>query len=149
MAIWPFSKVWPGSLAHNQVPTHSELNKLDEQQAQAADGSWWTDVAQFANFPTRFTNSNGGRCALYNPVLDRFFSFNDSSGSSNAVVARNPFLTLTSPTIPSGITSVDCAVDPVSGRMVVVGAPVSSSQARVLSSSNGTAWTARNTALAA
>ena len=49
MAFWPFSKVFGAGLVSGDVPTHSNLNKLDEQQAQAADGSIWTDIPGSAN----------------------------------------------------------------------------------------------------
>lgn len=155
MATWPFSIAFGAGLVNNDVPTHSQLNKLDEQHAQAADGAQWTDVAQVANFVDRFTNAVGGRQALYNPFLKKFFSFNDSSGNPLGFSMPESGVVKTTLTIPAGDgCAVDfgfggCAVDPATGKMILVGHPFVSSQSRIRSSTDGVTWTARNSAKAA
>jgi hypothetical protein len=148
---WPFLRAKPAGWVNNDVPTHSELNLMDEQIAQAADGATWSDVAAIATLPHAFTNSAGGRFALWNPVLRKFFSFNVSSGDPLGWRSNNPFETLTSLTLPTtpGCDITDVAVNPSTGNMIVVGHLYSSSQGRVRQSTDGVTWTTRNTAKSA
>lgn len=148
--VWPFTRANPAGYVNDDVPTHSEINLMDQQIAQAADGAWWTDAARFANFPYKFTHTFGGKCGFYNPVLGRFFSFNVavSAVDTNCVNSKSPFYVFTTAGIAS-ITPNDCAVDPTTGKMIVVGTPISSSQSRIRSSTDGITWTARTSAKAA
>lgn len=78
---WPFSLAWPGGLVNNQVPTHSDLNKLDAQVAQAADGAVWSDVCLAKNLCIKSDNLqfSGGPTfpdvAIWEPSLQRWWCF--------------------------------------------------------------------------
>lgn len=84
MALWPFKLIWPGGLVNNQVPTHGNLNDLDEQQAQAADGAAWTDVAMLRNLfaAVATTAVSGANIAslVWDAYTKRWMAFGDSGG---------------------------------------------------------------------
>jgi hypothetical protein len=83
MALWPFSLIWPGGLVNNQVVTHSELNKLDEQQAQAADGAVWTDVALVRNFfPPSLPPADSGEIVFWDPFRKVWLSCGHLGGAA-------------------------------------------------------------------
>jgi len=152
MALWPFSLVWPGGLVNNQVPLHSDLNKLDEQQAQAADGSAWTDITFAGNYPYFVTDATGGLVCLYNPVAKYFYSLGVSGVDPVGFQARSPFIVRTAQSLPAGAGLIPAvgAVDPVRGTMFIGGAPNTSSQSRIRTNTGlTTSWVAANTAKAA
>jgi hypothetical protein len=152
MVAWPFSLAWPGGLVNNQVPTHTDLNKLDAQAAQAADGTTYTDVALVSNFTQPFTDTNGGTIVLYNAFYQKFFSFRKPSADLLGYRMRPPFVARTAETIPAGAgLNPKCGdVDPVRGVMVVGGAPGSSSNLRLrVYNATGSTWSAVASAKAA
>ena len=150
---FPFSLAKPGGYAPGDVPTHTELNKIDEQAAAGADGSAYTDVAMVANLPYAVTDSTGGQVLLYHPTLQKFFSF-AGGASPSGFWSVSPFSSRTALTIPAA-QGVDFsnvgqlgAINP-GGLMLIGGAPSSSSQLRYRTSSDGNTWTSRTSALAA
>lgn len=116
-------------------------------------GDRWTDVATVTNLPYLFTDTNGGGVLFYHPTLQRFFSI-DGGASPSGFSAITPFSSRTTLTIPAdqGVDFSNIgqlgAVNP-SGLMLFGGAPTSSSQLRYRTSSDGTTWTSRTSALAA
>lgn len=54
-AIYPFQRAKGAGYVNNEVPTHTQLNVIDENAAAAADGSLYTDVALVRNWLYRST----------------------------------------------------------------------------------------------
>jgi hypothetical protein len=129
MAKWPFSLIWPGGLVNNQVPTHSDLNKLDEQQAQAADGAVWTDVAAFKNWGP--PQAAPGLAAFYNSVSDVWVTVdvNGSNPRARVLLGSSGALTIINTASISALRPRKRAADfnPTAGVGLVGGLPGASS----------------------
>ena len=139
---YPFQRANPLGYALFEELSSAELTQIDENAAAGADGSAYTDVALFANLPLSFSDANGGRALVYNPVLREFFSFSNLAGFRS----RNPFTIRAALSIPAaqGLTMFApgqlAACRPDTGLMVVCGDTSSSSQNRYRYSTNGTLW---------
>ena len=91
MPNWPFERANPLGWSSNAPLSSAQLNKIDANQAQAANGIEYTDVAQLVNLPHAITNTNGGRVVVHHPILDAFLSFNVSASNPVGRLVRSPF----------------------------------------------------------
>jgi hypothetical protein len=149
MATWPFSLIWPGGLVNDDVPTHSDLNKLAEQQAQAANGLVWNDAALIKNITT-VTVANRLGPLIYVPAdllgigSSMFMSFGINGGNpegSFCVDGRNVWSPLGSMQVGVGLQPL-CGDASPSGTIILVGGtPGSNSTQKIRRSSDtGTTW---------
>lgn len=65
MPAYPFQRAKPLGWSVNEKVTSAQLNQIDQNAAQGADGLVWTDVAAFRNFGSPQTLSNSGFSAVY------------------------------------------------------------------------------------
>jgi hypothetical protein len=158
MAFWPFSKVFGAGLVAGDVPRHSDLNKLDEQQAQAADGSIWSDVAAAANmaYPADSGIAQGIVNAAWCELTGTWFVVGLAVSSINPLVfkASPPFIwgesfSPVAPAVPNGngfVGDILIVCNPA-GTLLIGGTPASGTTAKLRRSTGGgvTSWTTQDT----
>lgn len=151
--MWPFTRAWPLGLVNNQVPTHSDLNKLDEQIAQAADGSVYTDIALLRNLLAAETFAGAGtdvigRALLWEPTKGQWWSFGTTTGNvSTAYRSSNGGDWAPSPLVtdcPATTWTLANASCHNAGIIVLAGKATDASKVRY-SGNGGGVWTPANT----
>ncbi len=151
MAVWPFSRMRV-SWSSGQRITSAMAETLDSQQAQAANGDIYTDLAIAKNWhdsPVTL-NADNDEVLCWNPG-DRFWYLFGADGSGDTAGARSysgrsgTFSTLTIPS--AGTLAPKAAAANGAGVIVVVG-NAGASASKVRESSDGTTWNARSTVAA-
>lgn len=150
MAIWPFTRAkLAGYTDTVDVPTAAELNKIDTQAAQAADGVTWTDVVIAKNWL-----HNSGVLANRGDALAW-------SGAQWVSIGRGPTLSTTPECSVSydgklwasigvmgagvGLSAVNCAASNGAGVVLAGGTPSSGSVQKIRrSADHGATWTIPN-----
>jgi hypothetical protein len=150
--LWPFSKIWGAGLVEGDVPTHADLNKLDEQQAQAADGAVWTDIAAVANmvypFGSGVTNNVAG--AAWRDVSKEWY-FSGASGGNPTVRSGWPPFAASSFVTQSVPVGGGCNFPPTimecnpAGVLLMQSYPTSGTNQKLRRSANGLLWTVQDT----
>lgn len=145
MAFWPFSKAFGAGLVNNDVPTHSQLNKLDEQQAQAADGALWSDAALVKNWRRSAVvtgmdvtaESSDASQACWSPLIGKWVAFGRNSGNPTVATSYDGVEWSTG-SIPAheGLTPRAAAANPA-GIVLVGGSPGSASTKKLRRSTDG------------
>lgn len=151
MAVWPFSRMRV-SWSSGQRITTAMAELLDSQQAQAADGNVWTDVAMLMNFNQTSALSNRAQCAGWWPAsgsnLTGYWITTGVSGGNATASYSRAGLTWTSLTIPNGagLTPGPYAFAAKADGSIGVfgGTPGSSSNSKYRESTDLTTWTARS-----
>jgi hypothetical protein len=132
--------------------TAALAEKLDAQQAQAANGNVWTDVAMLLNFVSSSALTTRAHCAGWYPasgsnLTGQWITTGVSAGNATASYSRAG-LTWTSLTIPAGngLTPGPYAFAAKADGTIGVfgGTPGSSSASKYRESTDLTTWTARS-----
>jgi hypothetical protein len=140
------------SWSSGQRVTTAMAETLDSQQAQAADGNVWTDVAMLFNFYQSANLNSMGRCFGWHPasgsnLTGYWITTGVSAGNAIASYSRTG-LVWTSLTIPNGAGLTPgpyaYATKPDGSVAVFGGTPGSSSASKYRESTNLTTWTARS-----
>lgn len=152
MVFWPFSKAFGAGLTHGQVPTHTDLNKLDNQVAQAADGALWTDVAGAANFVYSFDGGGADLvgAAAWRDISGEWFVAGISATNPTVKKAWPPFVlndSFDAQTVPagSGFTGQIALCCNPAGVLLLGGTPNAGTTAKLRRSPDGTTWTTLDT----
>jgi hypothetical protein len=143
---WPFVLPHGGSYTSGQVPSHTELNLLQEQSAAAADGRIWTDLAALKN--SRLLTSGtlpatmGPNAVAHDPVSRRWFMFGATSGAAAWAWTMGSRIVGNGAT--GDLTDVVCAASSPAG-VVLAGGANSGSTLKITETSNaGMNWTPRS-----
>lgn len=152
MAVWPFSRMRV-SWSSGQRVTAAMAELLDSQQAQAADGNIYTDLAVAKNWYDAAAvtpSANMDELICWNPG-DRYWYIFGTDGSGDTVGARsvsgrsNTWTTLTIPSAGTLSQGSGRAAAANSSGVIIIGGNAGASASKIRESANGTTWNARNT----
>lgn len=145
MPNYPFTRAKPLGWAIFEILTSAQMNAVDSNAAQAADGLVWTDVAQFRNWTPMVAVSQSGSALLYSSFSDIWYAIGVSGGAlTNAIMWGGGGVFVAGPSSPvNGITSIAARAavyDSVNNQLVVGVTPTASSNQKYRrATGNGTA----------
>ncbi len=151
MPTFPFSRAKSTAWVNGDRISQAQIETIDSQQAQAADGNVYTDLAIAKNWYDAAVTlgADYDEVLVWNPG-DRLWYFFGADGSSNpqglsSYSGRaNTFTVLT---IPAGSTLVPAAGAAAanSSGVIIFGGNAGSATTKIRESANGTTWNARST----
>lgn len=148
MAIWPFTRAKPGGYVDNDVPTHGELNKIDDQVAQAANGIDYTDTSILRNI-VHASSALTDRGAELVWTGERFLSFGVTGGVPQCSASRTgEAWTSIGSMGGTGLGTFRMSAAANGSGSVVVGVDLALAGAAKIrqSADHGATWNVRNTA---
>ncbi len=157
---WPFSLVHSPSYPDEGVPTHTELNLLQEQVAVAADGRVYTDIAvlktwTYGLLTTPASNQIAQSSVIYDPVSRRWIigaGTTDSEAIAYWTITGTKWNLIGTSTFGGSplIQQATTLAHNGAGVILAGGTPLGGSSAGKLreSSNGGDTWITRNIAAA-
>lgn len=151
MPNFPFQRAKPLGWAANEKLTSAQINQIDANAAQAADGTVWTDATALRTWSPIVTTSQVALSILYSAFTDVWYAFAVSAGNPSVFTRLGAAglwtagaLSAGNPAAGVGFTPRKRAVaaDPVQKIVVIGGLPGSSSNQKYRRLNENTmAWT--------
>lgn len=145
---FPFTKANAIGWSPGQKITSVQINTVDANAAQAADGNIWSDAAVVKNWQLSSVAAGGGTVVVWEPQTGRWINASQTGGNPTGFFSTDGKEDWVALTIPAGTNwqaSVSIAANGAGG--VILGGSGGSATASKIRQSidGGASWNARNT----